>query len=95
VLNKTFRKNFGFLYGLTGKALYLIFTALLTIGFIRDDKGVTSVVPALDWITGIAWLAAGILHLFVACQMPDVAAAYVPPTTGFESIDNNTYRNPV
>lgn len=94
-LNKTFRKNFGFLYGLTGKGFYLIFTALLTIGFIRDGAQATSVVPALDWITGIAWLAGGCLHLFVSCNMPDVKAAYVPPTTGFEETTDDNYHNPV
>jgi COPI associated protein len=101
LLNRTFRKNFGFLYGLYGKGFYLIFTALLTIGFIRDDKAANSVVPSLDWITGIACLASGVLHLFVACQMPDVKAAYVPPKSGYENGGsggdevNGNYRNPV
>jgi hypothetical protein len=98
LLNKTFRKNFGFLYGLMGKGFYLIFTALLTIGFISDETQATSVVPSLDWITGIAWLASGILHLFVACYLPDVKAAYVPPKTGYENGGDGTeeaFRNPV
>lgn len=80
-----------------GKGFYLIFTALLTLGFIRDDKVDTPIVPELDWIAGIAWLGSGLLHLFVACQMPEVVAAYVPPKTGFEnsSTDDDAYTNPV
>lgn len=74
-----FRKNFGFLYGLKGKGFYLIFIAFLTLGM-RDEN--VSSIPGLDWITGIAWLAGGVLHLFVTCTMPEVNQMYKPPVAG-------------
>lgn len=79
-LNVMFRKNFGFLYGLHGKGLYLIVIAFLTLGLLDDD--VDSAVAGLDYITGLSWLAAGLLHSFVACTMPHVNAIYKPPTAG-------------
>jgi hypothetical protein len=78
-LNIMFRKNFGFLYGLKGKGFYLIFIAFLTLGM-RDEN--VSSIPGLDWITGIAWLAGGVLHLFVTCTMPEVNQMYKPPVAG-------------
>jgi hypothetical protein len=83
-LNIMFRKNFGFLYGLQGKGWYLIFIAFLTLG-LMDDK-VSAVVPGLDYATGIGWLAAGILHIFVACTNPAVNAVYKPPTVGLANM---------
>ena len=84
-LNITFRKNFGFLYGLKGKGFYLIFIAFLTLGLLKDG-GNQSGVKGLDWSTGAAWLAAGALHLYVACSMPETAAVYRPPTAGLSTL---------
>jgi COPI associated protein len=84
-LNITFRKNFGFLYGLKGKGFYLIFIAFLTLG-IRKNGGNRSGVKGLDLWTGAAWLLAGALHLFVACYMPETAAVYKPPTAGLATL---------
>lgn len=87
VLNVMFRKNFGFLYGLKGKGLYLIFIAFLTLGFLDDDFAPS--VKGLDWATGIGWLAGGIFHLFVACTMPEVVNVYKPPTAGLAQVWRN------
>jgi hypothetical protein len=86
-LNIMFRKNFGFLYGLKGKGFYLIFIAFLTLGLLNDkDNSNASGVKGLDWSTGAAWLAAGVLHLYVACSMPETAAVYKPPTAGLATL---------
>ena len=79
-LNKTLRKNFGFLYGLKGKGLYLIFVAFLCFGL-----GKEATVNELNWATGIAWLLGGVLHFFVICYRPQIAVTYVAPTAGLVS----------
>lgn len=61
-VNKAMRKNFGFLYGLRGKGLYLIFVACLCLGLGKDAS-----VKTLNWATGITFLAVGCLHWFVIC----------------------------
>lgn len=77
VVNKSLRKNFGFLYGLRGKGLYLIFVACLCLGLGKDAS-----VKTLNWATGIAFLAAGCLHWFVICFHPELAGQYTAPTAG-------------
>jgi hypothetical protein len=85
-INITFRKNFGFLYGLKGKGFYLLGIAFLTFGLRKDGGGNQSGVKGLDWSTGAAWLSAGVLHLYVACAMPETAAVYKPPTAGLSAL---------
>jgi hypothetical protein len=82
-INIMFRKNFGFLYGLRGKGFYLIFMAFLTLGLINDDE---TTISGLDWATGLGWLFAGLLHLFVACSVPGSNDLYKPPTVGLSTI---------
>ena len=85
-VNKAMRKNFGFLYGLRGKGLYLIFVACLCLGLGKDAS-----VKTLNWATGITFLAVGCLHWFVICFHPDLAGQYVAPTAGLitnESTDD-------
>jgi hypothetical protein len=81
-INRSFRKNFGFMYGLKGKGFYLIFIAFLCLG-LRDDS--SSGVNGLDLATGIAWLAAGCIHVFIGFTMPEATEAYKPPTAGLIS----------
>lgn len=78
-LNDNMRKNFGFLYGLRGKGLYLIFVAFLCFGLGRDAR-----VQILNWCTGITWLVVGVLHFFVICSKPEIAGQYQPPKTSYE-----------
>jgi hypothetical protein len=94
-LNIMFRKNFGFLYGLRGKGLFLIFIAFLTLGMLDDET--PPPVKGLDWATGIGWLAGGCLHLFVSCTKPEVNQAYKPPTAGLATLgqDQGGTPNPV
>ena len=74
-INKSMRKNFGFLYGIKGKAFYLIFVAFLTIGL-------ESSIRWLRYTVGIAFLADGALHLFLLCSKPDLVSNYKAPTGG-------------
>jgi hypothetical protein len=76
-LNKTLRKNFGFLYGIRGKGLYLIFVAFLCLGLGRDAS-----VQSLNWATGLAFLAGGVFHIFLVCVNPMITQEYIAPTAG-------------
>jgi hypothetical protein len=76
-VNKSLRKNFGFLYGLRGKGLYLIFVACLCLGLGKDAK-----IKELNYATGAAFLFGGCLHWFIVCSYPDLAVKYVAPTSG-------------
>lgn len=82
-VNKAMRKNFGFLYGLRGKGLYLIFVACLCLGLGKD-----AAVKKLNWATGVTFLAVGCLHWFVICFHPELAGQYVAPTAGLASNDS-------
>merc|ERR1711915_919358 len=94
-VNKVLRKNFGFMYGLRGKGLYLIFVAFLCIGLGGDNS-----VKSLTWATGISFLVVGVLHMFIVCMRPDISAQYQAPTAGLDSTTGNkndvgTNPNPV
>lgn len=73
-LNDNMRKNFGFMYGLQGKGLYLIFVAFLCFGLGADAR-----VLILNYFTGISFLVGGCLHIFVVCYKPEIAMEYQPP----------------
>eukprot|EP00586_Coscinodiscus_wailesii_P023580 CAMPEP_0172494644 /NCGR_PEP_ID=MMETSP1066-20121228/52236_1 /TAXON_ID=671091 /ORGANISM="Coscinodiscus wailesii, Strain CCMP2513" /LENGTH=150 /DNA_ID=CAMNT_0013265783 /DNA_START=73 /DNA_END=522 /DNA_ORIENTATION=- len=49
-INRMMRKNFGFLYGIKGKAFFIVFAAFLTIGMEGEVR-----VEYLRWATGIMW----------------------------------------
>jgi hypothetical protein len=83
-MNKSMRKNFGFLYGLRGKGLYLIFVAFLCLGLGKDAS-----VKELNYATGAAFLAGGLLHYFVICFHPALAMTYQAPTAGILSNESN------
>lgn len=91
-LNKTFRKNFGFMYGLRGKGFYLIFIAFLCLGLWKDDTATP--VEYLDILTGLAWLACGCLHVFMGCCWPDINSLYKPATAGLTE-PSSPMENPV
>jgi hypothetical protein len=82
-INKTLRKNFGFLYGLKGKGMYLIFVAFLTLGLKNDNFG--KHVEILTWVTGISFLTMGVLHLFLVCVHPTITDKYRAPTAGLDT----------
>ena len=50
-INKVLRKNFGFMYGLRGKAAFLIFVACLSLGVSNLPN-----LKALMYSIGILWL---------------------------------------
>mmetsp|Transcript_12643 Transcript_12643/g.26248 ORF Transcript_12643/g.26248 Transcript_12643/m.26248 type:complete len:194 (-) Transcript_12643:184-765(-) len=78
-VNKSLRKNFGFLYGVKGKALYMIFIAFLAIGLKHK------VIKWLQWTVGIAYLFSGVLHLFLWFAKPELVSSYKAPTGGLDS----------
>jgi hypothetical protein len=78
-LNKNFRKNFGFMYGLKGKGFYLVFIAFLCLGLV--DQG-NAAVKGLDWATGLGWLICGCFHVFIGWTWPEANQCYKPPTAG-------------
>mmetsp|Transcript_24800 Transcript_24800/g.52856 ORF Transcript_24800/g.52856 Transcript_24800/m.52856 type:complete len:202 (-) Transcript_24800:165-770(-) len=79
-VNKNLRMNFGFLYGVKGRALYLIFVAFLVIG-LKDDVSV----KFLRYMTGGCFLGTGVLMLFIHFAKPDVLGDYQAPTAGFDN----------
>jgi hypothetical protein len=84
-VNKGMRKNFGFMYGLRGKGLYLIFVAFLCFGLGKD-----ATVKELNWATGASFLAGGLLHLFIIFFHSEIAMTYAAPTVGLGTMDNPT-----
>ena len=64
-INRTFRKNLGFMYGLRSKGFFLVFIAFLTIG-LYDESELS--IKGLDWATGIGWLATGFFLVFVSVE---------------------------
>ncbi|KAL7473513.1 hypothetical protein ACHAXS_013968 [Conticribra weissflogii] len=77
-INRNLRMNFGFLYGVKGKAAYLIFIALLVIG-LKDDVDV----KFLRYMTGGSYLGIGVILLFLHVTKPDLLATFKAPTAGF------------
>jgi hypothetical protein len=76
-LNKMLRKNFGFMYGLGGKGVYLIFVAFLCLGLANDQR-----VILLTWGTGLSFLVFGTLHILIPLLNPTLALKYQAPTAG-------------
>mmetsp|Transcript_7603 Transcript_7603/g.9947 ORF Transcript_7603/g.9947 Transcript_7603/m.9947 type:complete len:203 (-) Transcript_7603:263-871(-) len=81
-INRSFRKNFGFMYGLNSKGLYLIFIAFLCLGLTDENN---SGVDGLDWVSGIGWLASGVVHIAVALTWSETVEVYRPPTAGLDT----------
>ena len=84
-VNKNLRMNFGFMYGVKGKAAYLIFVAFLVIG-LKDDVSV----QFLRYMTGGCFLGTGVLMLFMHFSKPELLAGYQAPTAGFGGDVNTT-----
>mmetsp|Transcript_21618 Transcript_21618/g.32847 ORF Transcript_21618/g.32847 Transcript_21618/m.32847 type:complete len:201 (-) Transcript_21618:212-814(-) len=77
-VNVNLRKNFGFMYGVRGKALYLIFVAFLVIGLKNDVS-----VKFLRYMTGGCFLGTGVLMLVLHYGKRDLLSNYEAPTAGF------------
>ena len=80
-VNRIVRKNFGFIYKVNGKALYLIFVACLCIGI---DKNLLDDMDWLRWVAGIGWGAAGVGLIMLSCFQPALFDNYHVPTSGFK-----------
>jgi hypothetical protein len=76
-LNKSMRKNFGFLYGVKGKALFIVFVAFLNFGLTQEIR-----IPFLALGTGIFFFVVAIFHLFLAFWKPELFGTYQAPTQG-------------
>lgn len=90
-INRTLRKNFGFMYGLKGKGVYMIFVAFLCLG-LKDESNHT--IKILNWATGIAFLFVGVLHFFLICSNPEFLDTYKAPTAGLDRYPGNTSDGP-
>ena len=77
-LNKNLRVNFGFMYGIRGRAAYLIFAAFLVIGLKEDVRA-----AFLRYLTGGCYLGTGVIMLFLHYSKPDLLGAYEASTAGF------------
>ena len=86
-LNRTLRKTFGFMYGLKGKGFYMIFVAFLCLGLLEEND---QTIKLLGWATGIAFLAIGVLHIFLILSNPDFIDKYTPPTAGLDRMGSTT-----
>lgn len=85
-VNKSLRKNFGFLYGIRGKSLFIIFVAFLTFGLEQKTNEVIYGVSLkmLGLGTGISFFAVGVLHLTLYFLKPDLLESYKAPSAGFD-----------
>ena len=87
VVNKSIRKNFGFLYGIKGKAAFIIFVAILNFGMdpegLNADMGDTgfSVEDFME-VLGFCMLGVGIVHLLVWFKYHKQFENYQAPTAG-------------
>mmetsp|Transcript_7339 Transcript_7339/g.17901 ORF Transcript_7339/g.17901 Transcript_7339/m.17901 type:complete len:239 (+) Transcript_7339:229-945(+) len=79
-LNDNIRKNFGFMYGLRGKGLYLVFVGCLCFGLGKDAS-----VKFLNYLTGICWFLGGVGHVFLYCTNAELAADYSPTASSSSS----------
>jgi len=77
-LNTFIRRNFGFFYGIVGKAMYIIFVACFVLGM---DNDIVEMVW-LKWIAAISWWATAFLMLMIRFSRPELVEDYSPPTGG-------------
>lgn len=84
-INKNLRMNFGFMYGIKGKALYLIFIAFLSGGLKEEVSFVW-----LPWLTFGGFLGTGVLLLFLHFARPQLLESYKAPTAGFGGQSTNS-----
>jgi len=78
-VNKNLRINFGFMYGVKGRAAYLIFVAFLVLGLKNDRISI----GWLRYTTGGLFLGTGIFMLVLAFSKPELLGKYEAPTAGF------------
>mmetsp|Transcript_24947 Transcript_24947/g.38587 ORF Transcript_24947/g.38587 Transcript_24947/m.38587 type:complete len:209 (+) Transcript_24947:84-710(+) len=84
-INKYLRKNFGFLYGIKGKAAFIIFTAFLNFGLDAGDTDVGDSgmdVEKFTFIVGIVMVGSGVAHLLVYFKYYEYFANYQAPSAG-------------
>jgi hypothetical protein len=91
-LNKSFRRNFGFMYGLKGKGFFLVFVSFLCLGM--RDQQVSSGIKWLEWVTFLAWLVTGCVSIFLSFTWPEANQSYRPPTVGLTA-EEASGNNPV
>eukprot|EP00588_Corethron_pennatum_P010742 CAMPEP_0194280716 /NCGR_PEP_ID=MMETSP0169-20130528/18468_1 /TAXON_ID=218684 /ORGANISM="Corethron pennatum, Strain L29A3" /LENGTH=188 /DNA_ID=CAMNT_0039025547 /DNA_START=74 /DNA_END=640 /DNA_ORIENTATION=+ len=84
-LNKSLRKNFGFMYHMWGKTAYLVFAAFLFFSLLDSpDKW-----PRTHWLaisSGIVLGVGALVHVMVLCKYKDLAKSYTSPTVGLDDV---------
>ena len=79
-LTRIMKKNFGFLFGLKGKALFIVFIAFLNFGLDKEDSD-------MGIITAVAFLFSGMLHLGIYLKAPELMVDI--------EVKSSTYNAPV
>jgi len=73
------RKNFGFLFGIKGKATFIIFVAFLNFGLNSAGEPAKS----LGLATGILFLINGVLHMGAYLKYPEYMEGAVPQVSSY------------
>jgi len=75
------RKNFGFLFGVKGKAFFIIFIAFLNFGL----NSAAEPAKSLGLATGICFLIDGIVHVAIMLKWPEYIQSSVPSVNGYNA----------
>jgi len=73
------RKNFGFLFGIKGKSIFIIFVAFLNFGL----NSAAEPAKSLGLATGISFLVSGVLHFGIMLKYPEYLTSAVPAGTTY------------
>lgn len=73
------RKNFGFLFGIKGKAVFIIFVAFLNFGL----NSAAEPAKTLGLATGICFLINGVLHMAAYLKYPEYMEGSVPVVSSY------------
>jgi len=90
-VNKMIRKNFGFLYGVKGKAAFIVFVAFLNFGLEGAEgelQGTKMKLREFSIILGVAMLALGVIH-FIVWFKYEYFTNYQAPTAGLTPTSND------
>mmetsp|Transcript_11134 Transcript_11134/g.22028 ORF Transcript_11134/g.22028 Transcript_11134/m.22028 type:complete len:194 (-) Transcript_11134:193-774(-) len=85
-LNKSLRKNFGFMYHMWGKTAYLVFAACLFFSLLDSKAKWPNTTYWLAIASGIVLGAGALVHVMVLCKYKDLANSYTSPTVGLDTV---------
>mmetsp|Transcript_40588 Transcript_40588/g.95311 ORF Transcript_40588/g.95311 Transcript_40588/m.95311 type:complete len:152 (-) Transcript_40588:205-660(-) len=82
-LNRWVRKNFGFLYGMRGKTVYLVFVAFLYFS-LWQKKNSYDKTEIMTMSAGSALFINGLVHVVVLFRYKDLVNSYKAPSVGYD-----------